>query len=75
MRLEQKHRRRAVAVISLRLVAHRLRHDPRLLGIGRRRRMIDVVRVFQRVRQHKARVQFAVDVDQPFHMRFVKARG
>ena len=37
-------------------------------GIGRGRRVIHVVGIVQRMGQHKTRIQFAVDVDQPLHM-------
>ncbi len=68
VRLEQEDRRRAVAVVGLRLVTHCLGHDARFLGIGRRRGMIDVVGIFQRMRQHKARIEFAIDIDQALLM-------
>ena len=74
MRLKQKHRRRRIAVIGLRLVAHSLRDDARLLGVGCRRRMIDIVGIFQRMREHEARVEFAINVDQPLHMRVGEAQ-
>ena len=31
--------------------------------------MIDIVGIFQRMGQHEARIELAVDVDQPVHMR------
>src|SRR5579872_618217 len=68
MRLEQKYRRRGIVVVGLRLMAHRLGYDARLLSIGGSRRMIDIVGIFQRVGQYKTWVEFAVDVDQPLHM-------
>src|SRR5258706_10747209 len=55
-------------------MAHGLGYDPRLLRIGGRRRMIDVIWILQRMREHEARVELAINVDQPVHMRLVKAQ-
>jgi hypothetical protein len=74
MRLKQKDGRRGIAVVGLRLVAHGLRDDTRLLGVSSGRRVIDIVGIFQRMRQHEARIEFAVNVDQPLHMRIRQAQ-
>ena len=36
--------------------------------------MVDIVGIFQRMRQHEARIEFAIDVDQPLHMRVGQAQ-
>ena len=42
-----------------------LRDDARLLGQMRRERMVEIVRVGQRVGEHEGGLHLAVDVDQP----------
>jgi len=74
MRLEQEDRWRVVIIVGQRLVAHRLRHDPRLLCIRRGCRMIDVVGIFQRMGENKTRIELAVDVGQAFHMGLAKTQ-
>lgn len=69
VRLKQEYGRSGVVVVGLRLVTHGLCDDAGLLRIGGRCRMIDVVGILQRVCQHKARIELAVDIDQAVHMR------
>ena len=64
MRLEQEHRRRAQDR-GRRVVAVRLRDDARFLRHPRRQRMVEVVRVVQRVRQDELRPEIAVERREP----------
>ena len=63
VRLEQQHRRRAQHLLP-RVVAVRLRHDARVLGERRGRRVILVVGVLAGVREHELRPEGAVDIDE-----------
>ena len=56
-------------------MTHRLRDHAGLLremrGIG----MVEIIRVFQGVRQHEVRIELAVDVDHAVEMRFRQLQG
>src|SRR6185437_9826447 len=70
VRLEQIDRRRRILVLGARLVAHRLCDDARFLREVRGVRMIEIVRVLQRVREHESRIGLPVDVDHAVEVRF-----
>jgi len=64
VRLEQEHGRGAEGFAS-RLVAERLGDDARFLRHVRGERMVEVVRVLERMREHEGGLQRTVDVHQP----------
>ena len=72
MRLEQEYRRRRIFVFGAGLVAHRLRDHAGLLREMGGVRMIEIVRILERVREHERWVEFAVDIDHAVEMRFVE---
>src|SRR5690606_17477522 len=72
VRLEQIDRRGGIFVLRAGLVTHRLGDDTGLLREMRGLRMVEIIRVLERMGQYESGVLLAIDVDNAVEMFFVE---